>query len=319
MVRRLYIVLVLFLIEGELVFAQTIQGPIRISMPFPVHSQYLQNGLVINPAYAGSREALTFFTSIRKQWFGLGNGSPLFETLSMHSLLKNDRVALGLTSQFLTYGPTKATSIYGIYAYHLNLGTARLSLGLRGGLDISNTNYSNLILIKPLDPAFTGDFKPYIMPNVGAGFYLYNKKFFFGASIPQFLSYIKTTEGKVSFNTFQKFDIEATAGLLIKLADVLKFKPSVYLDYSLDKTKQTRVDINGNFIICDIVWVGGSYRTSEKAAVGILQLQVNPQIMAGFSYDYPLGNLSNYSNGSFEAVLRYEFGYKVTAANPRYF
>jgi hypothetical protein len=80
-----------------------------------------------------------------------------------------------------------------------------------------------------------------------------------------------------------------------------------------------RIDLNGNFIISDFIWIGGSWRTTENVAVGILQLQLNPQIMFGYSYDYPVGALSNYSKGSHEVVLRYEFGYKVTAANPRYF
>ena len=314
---KVFSLIFIFLTGGLCLTGQTGTGNIGISMPYPVHSQYLQNGLVINPAYAGSREALTFFGSFRKQWAGM-TGSPLYETLSMHSLLKDNHVGLGLTAQFLSYGPTKATSIYAIYAYHLDLGKARLSMGLKGGFDMSNTNYSNLILIDKNDPAFTGDFKPYFMPNVGAGLYLYNKKFFVGASVPQFFSYVKTSDGKISFKTFQKFDVQATAGFLLKLADAFKFKPSIFLDYSLDKTKPARIDINGNFIIHDLVWVGGSWRTNEKVIVAILQLQITPQIMFGYSYDYALGTLSSYS-GSHEFVVRYEFGYKVTAANPRYF
>jgi len=42
-------------------------------------------------------------------------------------------------------------------------------------------------------------------------------------------------------------------------------------------------------------------------------------LMLGYSYDYPTGKLSTYSKGSHEIILRYEFGYKVSAANPRYF
>jgi hypothetical protein len=53
--------------------------------------------------------------------------------------------------------------------------------------------------------------------------------------------------------------------------------------------------------------------------VGILQVQLNPQLMIGFSYDYPVGRMSTFSKGSSEFILRYEFGYKVSAANPRYF
>lgn len=318
MVKSKLLSAILIFISGACLTGQTDTNNIRISLAYPVHSQYLQNGLVINPAYAGSREALSFFVSARKQWLGI-KGAPDYETFSMHSLLKNEHIGLGLTTQFLHYGFTSATSVYADYAYHLILGESRLSMGLRAGFDMSNTNYSSLILLSPLtDNAFINN-NPYFLPNIGAGIYFYNKKFFFGAAIPSFFSYVKTSNGKISFNTFQKFDMTATAGALIKFTDAFKFKPSVFIDYSLDKTNRMRIDLNGNFIISDFIWIGGSWRTAENVAVGILQLQVNQQFMFGYSYDYPVGNLSNYSLGSHEVVLRYEFGYKVTAANPRYF
>jgi hypothetical protein len=58
---------------------------------------------------------------------------------------------------------------------------------------------------------------------------------------------------------------------------------------------------------------------SEQVIVAILQVQANPQLMFGFSYDYPFGRMNSYSKGSTEFILRYEFRYKVSAANPRYF
>ena len=78
-------------------------------------------------------------------------------------------------------------------------------------------------------------------------------------------------------------------------------------------------DINGNFIFADLLWVGGSWRTTEQVAVGHLQVQINQQLMLGVSYDYPVGRMNSYSKGSSEFILRYEFGSKVSAANPRYF
>jgi type IX secretion system PorP/SprF family membrane protein len=291
---------------------------IKISLAYPVHSQYLQNGLIINPAYAGSRDVLSCFLSGRKQWMGI-EGAPVYETISLHSLLKNDKVGLGLSGQFLQYGYTRGTSIYTDYAYHIRLANGKLSMGLRAGVDISNTDYTGITTIDPGDEAFQNTDKPYVLPNVGTGVYYYAKKFFVGAAVPSFLSYVKNSAGDISFNTFKEFDVVATAGALISFSDAFRFKPSVLVDYSFDKTKKTRVDINGNFIIYDLVWIGGSWRTTEEVIVGILQVQVTPQLMFGYSYDYPVGSMNNYSNGSHEVVLRYEFGYKVSAANPRYF
>jgi type IX secretion system PorP/SprF family membrane protein len=316
-IRNLFITLLL-LLSGLKLGGQTEDQQTRISLAYPVFSQYLQNGLVINPAYAGSREVLSFFLSGRLQWLGI-KGAPVLQTISMHSLLKNERVGLGLSGQFLQYGFTKSTSIYADYAYHLRLGKGKLSMGLRAGFDMSNTNYSGILLIDPNDPVFTGNDKPYFLPNVGTGIYYYSKSFFLGAAVPSFLSYVKNSNGAVSINTFKDFEVLLTAGGLISFSPAFRFKPSVFMDFSVQNSGKPRIDLNGNFIIYDFVWIGVSWRTTEQVAVGILQLQINPQLMFGYSYDYPVGNMNTYSKGSHEVVLRYEFGYKVSAANPRYF
>jgi type IX secretion system PorP/SprF family membrane protein len=318
MLRR-HIVFIILLFQSVFRLAgQTGSDQTKISLAYPVYSQYLHNGLLINPAYAGSREVLSFFLSGRLQWAGI-KGAPVSETFSIHSLLKKNKVGLGLTGQFFKYGFSKSTSVYADYAYHIRLGKGKLAFGLKTGFDISNTDYTGILLIDPSDPVFATNDKPYFLPNAGAGMYFYGKKIFVGAAVPSFLSYVKNSAGKVSFNALKDFDVYVSAGALIKFADSFKFKPSVFVDYSVQKTKKMQIDLNGNFIIYDLVWVGGSWRTSEEVAVGILQLQINPQIMFGYSYDYPVGRMNNYSKGSHEIVFRYEFSYKVSAANPRYF
>jgi type IX secretion system PorP/SprF family membrane protein len=201
------------------------------------------------------------------------------------------------------------------------LGNGKLSFGLKGGFDMSNTVYpDNNFLTNPGDPVFVTD-KPYILPNVGAGVYYFNDRFFGGLSIPTFLSYRKTGNGSVQpFNSFKDYDFMLSGGGLFTLSEFLKFKPSFLVTLSPQNAKKiNQLDINGNFILADLIWVGGAWRNSEQVVVGIIQVQPNPQLMVGFSYDYPAGRMNSYSKGSSEFILRYEFGSKVSAANPRYF
>jgi type IX secretion system PorP/SprF family membrane protein len=316
---RLVAALTCFMIFNN-AFAFTNPDSTRISLGYPVYSQYLQNGLMINPAYSGSRGALSTFLSYRLQWMGTP-GSPVMQTISLHTPTKNDRVALGFMAQFMQYGFTKSTSIYADYAYHIRVGNGKLSFGLKGGVDMSNSDYSSLILQNAGDPVFTVNDNPYVLPNVGAGLYYFSDKLFAGISVPSFLSYRKTGSNKVqAYHSFGEYDIIFSGGGLLSFSDFLKFKPSILIDYSLQNTKKlTQFDINGNFILADMIWVGGSWRTSEQVAVGIIQVQLNQQLMFGFSYDYPAGRMNSYSKGSSEFILRYEFGSKVSAANPRYF
>jgi type IX secretion system PorP/SprF family membrane protein len=320
MLKRTCHIIILLILSVARVTAQTSSDKTYISLAYPVYSQYLHNGLLINPAYAGSREVLSFFSSLRMQWMGI-DGAPTLETVSLHSLMKNDRVGLGFSGQFLQYGVTKSNSFYADYAYHLNLGTGKLSLGLRGGLDMSNTDFTGIkeSLNDPTDPVFQSNDKPYYLPNVGFGAYYYSKKYFFGAAVPSFLAYTKGSNGEISMAPFANIDIQVCAGMLVSFSQAFKLKPSVFIDYSTDKTKDMRIDLNANLIIYDFVWIGASWRTSENVGVGILQLQVTPQLMVGYSYDFPVGEMSGYWEASHEFIFRYEFGKKISASNPRYF
>jgi type IX secretion system PorP/SprF family membrane protein len=300
---------------------QAIPDSTGVSLGYPVYSQYLQNGLLINPAYAGSRGALSAFLSYRMQWMGIPD-APVFQSVSLNAPMKNDKVGLGFMAQFMQFGFTKSQSIYASYAYRISLGNGKLSFGLKGGFDRSNTDYSGILTTTKNDPVFTTNDKPYFLPNFGAGVYYFSDKLFGGISIPAFLSYKKntTTSSVEAHHSINDYDFIFSGGGLVIISQALKFKPSLLIDYSLDKTKKlTQLDINGNFILGDLIWLGGSWRTSEQVVVGIVQVQLNSQLMFGFSYDYPVGRMSTYSKGSTEFILRYEFGYKISASNPRYF
>jgi type IX secretion system PorP/SprF family membrane protein len=313
------VILIIFILSFRSLSGQVADSAV-ISLGYPVYSQYLQNGLMINSAYTGSRGSLSAFLSYRAQWMGL-KGSPGIQSVSLHTPMKNDRVALGILAQFMQFGYTKSSNVYASYAYRLRVGKGKLSFGLKGGFERSNSDYSGISLTTPGDPVFTTSEKPYMLPNAGAGVYYFSDKLFAGVAVPKFLNYYRTPTGSTqAFHSFSNYSFIFTAGGLITFSQFLKFKPSVLVDYSLQKTRKlNQLDINGNLIFADMIWVGGSWRTTEEVAVGILQLQINPQLMFGVSYDYPVGRMSKFSNGSSEFILRYEFGYKVSAANPRYF
>ncbi len=298
--------------------ALALQTP-AIAQQVPITSQYLTNGLVINPAYAGTREALSINLSYRKQWANI-TGAPQFQTLSLHTPInEKEKVSLGLMADYLTYGVTKDVGIYAYYAYSVRLGRGKLSMGLKGGLDLSNTNYNRLQFPdgNPADPLLTGDMK-YTLPNMGVGFYYYTDRYFAGLSVPSLLTYKRDATDEFSVTPdYKLFMTCLTAGTLLQFADVFKVKPSVLIRYAIHKPIE--VDLNANLIFADLLWVGGSYRMAEKAVVALVDLQITPQLKLGYSYDYQLGHLNNYTSGTHEVSLRYEFQYEVTATSPRYF
>lgn len=284
---------------------------------YPIYSQYMMNGMVLNPGYTGSRGTFALSSSYRKQWVGI-EGAPEITTFSAHAPLKNDKVALGLLVFNESIGIKNTTGIFANYAYHIHAGSGRLSFGLKGGVHIINADFSSIRTVEE-DPVFTSGLSSYTLPNFGVGFYYYTDKAFFGASVPRLLSY-RERSSRNSYEIYhdiKQYNFLITTGVMIQFSKEFMFKPSFLIKYS--QVSPLQVDLNGNFIIKDFLWLGGSWRIDDNTLVGIIEIQVNDQFKIGYSYDYNTGDLNTFNNGTHEIVVRYEFGYKVNANNPRYF
>lgn len=316
---RYIIVFVIFFCFTQISTAQNGGDKYALSNQYPLYSQYLLDGLVINPAYAGTRDALSLSLSVRKRMLGF-DGENTMSSLSMHSPLKNERVALGLSVNHISYGVTKQTSVFGYYAFHINTDKGKWSLGIKGGVDMITSDFSGITTTDPGDPAFenVGE-ESYLLPNIGVGAYYVTPKYFLGVAIPALFVHQPDTlssDYNLGFD-YNFYDIIFSAGALLSFSDNIKFKPSILAKYTMTNT--LRVDISGNLIIRDFVWVGASWRIGEDALVGLLELQLSQQLRLGYSYDYNMGAISSFVGGTHEVALRFEFGKKVSAENPRYF
>src|SRR5688572_13611759 len=104
------------------------------------YAQYMFNGLAINPAYAGSHEALSATALVRFQNVGL-RGAPKTQTFTLHSPLLNKRVGLGMMAIRDEIGVITQTGINVSYAYRIPVSEkATLSMGLQGGIGFYDAN-----------------------------------------------------------------------------------------------------------------------------------------------------------------------------------
>lgn len=284
----------------------------------PVYSQYVMNGMAINPAYAGSRDVLSLSFLSRWQWTGF-EGAPRTTTFSGNMPFKNKALAMGMIVMDQRYGIRDNTSCFGNYAYRIRTYNGFLSFGLKAGFDILKENQSQ---INPQTPEalFNVGNKGYFLPNFGFGVYFYNTRYFAGVSVPLLLSYKEKGQGEgfTTYNNTKNYNYLLTAGMLIDVSDNVKIKPSTLVKYMANWPLQ--FDLNCNvFLLRDgKLSIGTGYRYKD-AIVGMCEFQVNTQWRVGYSYDYSLGALSKYNNGSHEIMLRYEFRYILKALNPKYF
>jgi type IX secretion system PorP/SprF family membrane protein len=283
----------------------------------PLVSHYMLNGLVINPAYTGSREVFTANAMYRNQWVGF-DGSPVSQVVSAHTPLKNKSIAVGMLFDNEKIGVSNYTGLMGNVAYRVKLNDATLSFGISAGIRMLSARYSTLTTGQANDQVFAGDLRSNIRPDFGAGVYYSNKKYFVGISVPSFMSrqYHITDENLTIRNQPGDYNFILHGGYLFELNEMFKLKPGALLRVTPAGNKQ--FDLNANVIYNDRFWVGISYRHRE-AMVALLEFQVNQQFKVAYVYDYALSIFRHYSGGSHEVGLQYEFGFKVKSADPRFF
>ncbi len=286
----------------------------------PMFTQYMFNGLVLNPAYAGAQETFTANVTMRKQWVGIDD-APQTQTFSAHSpiqdLRKNRRpaspVSLGLTLYHDKIAITGQTGMLASYAYRLKFRSdASLSFGLQTGLTQFRVRYSELDLD---DPSFsTGDVIEW-RPDFGAGVYYRNDRFYAGLSAPQMLR-PKNGSSRSTIGLAPHYFL--TMGCLLNLNGRFKLKPNVLVKSFEGRTAQ--VDINCNLFINDILDLGVSWRSLESMST-LIQFQINERFAMGYAYDIPYkSEIATMSNGSHEFMVSYRVPKKrVRTVNPRYF
>jgi len=283
----------------------------------PVTNQYILNPMTINPAYAGNRGALNIATFYRRQWVGI-TGAPQTMTLAVDAPFLDSKLGIGMTIINDKIGVTKETQFMSSYSYKINMGQGILSLGLGAGLMTTNTAWSDLVVIDPGDDYYLIDSRVFVVPDFNFGLFYLNQNFFAGFSIPKLLGYdfnFNKNRYSLKFRP-EDYSYMVNTGHLINLSARVKLLPSVLVTWT--PGYKLLYDINAHVSIIDKMWLGATYR-SNRSVAGLFQFSVNDQLKIGYSYDFDIGKLGTYSNGSHEVMLRYQFTFKVDAVNPMIF
>ncbi len=282
-------------------------------------THYMFNTITVNPAYAGSRDALSFTGLHRSQWVGM-EGAPTTQTFNIHSPIALYNSGLGLSIVNDKIGVTNNFSLYIDYSFTVKLkGETNLSLGMKGGFDKFADNLSSLNNAAS-DQIFSNDFESKLMPNFGAGLYLLNKKYYVGLSVPRLLHHELSSEpnsGLVSRVKGQQQHYFLIAGKVFDLSKKWIFKPTTLIKSTYGVPIEA--DLTATVLYDNRLWAGANFR-SDDAFGFLLGANITEQLAIGYSYDFSYSNIS-YNRGSHEIMLRYDFIFKTkdNIHSPRYF
>lgn len=285
------------------------------------YTQYMYNTIVINPAYAGSREAMSIFALHRTQWVGL-DGAPVTNNFSIHTPINGSNVGLGLSVVNDKIGPSDENNIAIDFSYSIKTSDRyKLSFGLKASANLLNVDFTKLRIYNPGDPRFQDNIDNKFSPNIGAGLYLHSDNTYFGLSVPYLLEtqhFDKSANNSASsFMSKDKMHYYFIAGHVFDLSANVQFKPSVLT--KMVQGAPLQVDISGNFLINEKFTAGLAYRWDASFS-GLAGFQVSDSWFIGYAYDMDTTKMANYNSGSHELFLRFElFNKNDRIISPRFF
>ncbi len=284
----------------------------------PMVSQYMFNGLYLNPAYAGSHDYWSSTLTFRNQWVGL-EGAPETAIAAVDGPISAKNMGLGLILLHDKIGVTRQNTAILNYAYQLKLNkNSKLAFGINAGFSQFNARLTDLT-VWDQDQVFDSDITSKVIPRLGVGAYYFGKKHYVGISIPTLFAYQKDLNFNFDLSraSFLRRHYLLTAGYVFDVAKNLKLKPSVLFKYV--ENTPLEVDFNLSAVYQNKFWLGTSFRTYDAVAV-ILEYQTNSFFRVGYSYDITVSKLRKYSNGSHEIMIGIDFGKElVKVKSPRYF
>lgn len=283
----------------------------------PHYTQYMYNMSVINPAYAGSKDALALGLLYRKQWVEIED-APTTGTFFVHSPVGKN-VGLGLSVISDKIGPVEENNIYGDFSYTLNLGGEhRLAFGLKAGISLHKIDFNTIYPTLPDvgDGVFQGDNPSSSNFNLGAGLFYYTQKYYIAFSVPnmlksKYLDYNGTDYGTDVSHYF------VTGGYVFDLTPNLKFKPFAMVKSAFNAP--VSVDASANFLFFEKFEIGATYRLEDSFGA-MVNYAITPSLRIGYAYDHIVSDLKVVTPSSHEVILLFDLNFsKKVSQSPRYF
>ena len=335
-------------------FASLLFSSAAIAQQKPQYTQYILNNYILNPALSGIENYTDVKISHRQQWTGI-EGAPVTTYLTIHAPIGADKDAekntatsfgksgtnvrgkiyhdayeapnahqgIGMIIMNDKTGYLNRFSLYGTYAYHKPLtAITTLSVGFLAGFTNMSLDRSKIVWgsLDPNDPAIgydNGDLKK-LMPEVGAGLWLYSKDYFVGASVlnivPGKAKFVKTGD----YGTYFVPHYFASAGYRFWMNDDISVLPSVAIQFISPVPMQVHANVKLQYQ--DLLWIGASYRITDQLGgfAAMLGFNISNTFNIGYAYDVSTNSrLRNYAANSHEVIIGFLLNNKYGDTCPR--
>lgn len=293
-------------------------------------TQFYASPMKLNPAFAGTSIQSRAVTTYRNQWPALPKAFVSYNFAFDHYLPEiNSGIGISVSHDRAGTGALTYTLASLNYAYDIRLTrkwSVRPALKFGFGsnfLDIDKLTFMDQLVreddgVSTLDPD-RGRFatEPVNYPDFGAGFLLFSKVLWVGASLDHINRPVHSVTGREA-RLPQLFS--AHAGMRIKVSDVGAFSKRQFIVPAINYRMQglfDQVDM-GFYYEYDPIILGLWYRgipgfkknannTVNQDAIAVLVGYEVNNMTIGYSYDVTISQLTPNSGGAHELTLQIEF------------
>ena len=262
----------------------------------PLYSQYFNNPLLINPAFAGSNERLYAGVAYRSQWAGI-SGGPVSYNFNSHMALADNKVGIGMTVLQDQLGDIKNTQYGTSFAYRIKLKNATtFSFGMQTGFTRYATDPNAIKVLNSPDPAFNQFTETRF--NTGVGLLLKGDRYLLSLSVPRLLPGTVSQGGQKIQVYSQNFYLYGA--YLFYVNERVQFKPSALLRAT--PGAPVSVDVNANFVF-NKLYTAGLF-TRKLNSYGLLLQMVMQNYRLGYVFELPgKGTALNYNSHEVSLAL----------------
>jgi len=295
----------------------------------PMYSQYIMNGFLINPSFAGRDGYTTVNLTVRDQWVGMTGAPTTYAASFQTRLLKDSYISKSTSVRKKFVKPTRGgnvglggylfndnngimhrTGIQAAYAYHISMGRTEgnpnyLSFGLAmtAYQFVVNTNG---VIYDPADPLLNSYQRSVFIPDFNFGASFTTSKYYAGFAMTNLLRGSLFISDSASNKRTELGNYFLTGGMKFPVAPDWVIEPSTLIKSSDMLFKSIQADLTTRVYYKDDYWVGLSWRTSD-AIVLMVGLKYDRYYFA-YAYDITLTDIRKQSFGTHELTLAVKFG-----------
>ena len=274
----------------SLLIVVSVFASIGFAQQFPLQSQYQFNYPTINPAASGENDFYRARASFREQWVGLTETPISTQILTITKGFGDNGLGITVFSD-KTGGAFSKSGGSLSYSHRVQLNTSKLAFGVSAG-----ASKINLSATSDLAQSNTDDVIPEF--SFGMLYTLGNLKV--GISVPGLLNanmdFTDSDENTLDRHFYSMISYDQ------KLNDDWSAHPSILVKTT---SNNNQIDANINFKLKNRFWLGTSYRQDfgPTIYVGI----DFGKLLSVYSFDISTNEVADYSNGSHEFTLGYDF------------